>query len=81
VDVFPNPTNDVLNILFEEQNQDFWGIQLTDLTGRILLEKNKLTEQVFELNLPKENLSKGIYFLTIKIENKGKVVRKIIFTE
>ena len=81
LEVFPNPTSDLLNIFFTEKNKDDWHVQLSDLTGRIILEKNNLTGQFYEMNLQKENLNQGIYFLKIEMENNVKIVRKVVFAK
>ncbi|MBL7813434.1 MAG: T9SS type A sorting domain-containing protein [Saprospiraceae bacterium] len=71
VNVFPNPTKDVLNIeLNDTQKAD---LTLTDINGRILIMKN-LTEKVNKINIA--HLSSGIY--NAQIQSNGKSVSKKI---
>lgn len=58
--VYPNPTNDQLNIITEDV---FSEIQVINTRGQILLEKVN-TRQLIRLNL--SSLSAGTYFLNLK---------------
>lgn len=72
VNVFPNPTKDVLNIeLPEAQNNA--QLTLVDINGRVLLIKN-LTEKSNKINI--SHLSKGIYNAQIQAGDKS-VSKKI----
>lgn len=72
VNVFPNPTKDVLNIeLPEIQNNA--QLTLVDINGRVLLIKN-LTEKSNKINIG--HLSKGLY--NAQIQADGKSVSKKI---
>ncbi|WP_034060983.1 T9SS-dependent M36 family metallopeptidase [Lacinutrix jangbogonensis] len=64
--IFPNPTNDVLNI---KVKKDFGKVTmtLTDLNGRIVLTKNASLSSTSQLNI--SALQSGVYILTIKGEN------------
>lgn len=65
VNVFPNPTKDVLNIeLGDAQNAQ---MTLVDINGKVLLIKN-LTEKSNKINIA--HLSKGLYNVQIQAGNK-----------
>jgi hypothetical protein len=66
--VSPNPATASIKISFPEEWENVpKKIQLTDLTGRILLEKRVYTEgSLFSV----ENLSNGLYFVRLVIDNQ-----------
>ncbi len=71
--IYPNPTNDILNI----ENSNFQKIDkiiISDFTGKTILEANENTNQ---LNL--ENLEVGVYIINISSNgksNKMKIIKK-----
>lgn len=72
VNVFPNPTKDVLNIdIADAANAQ---MTMTDLNGRILLKK-QLTEKTSKINIA--HLSKGYYNVQIQADGKS-VSKKIV---
>lgn len=72
VNVFPNPTKEVLNIeLADAQNAQ---LTLVDINGKVLLIKD-LTEKSSKINIA--HLSKGLYNAQIQAGNKS-VSKKIV---
>jgi len=71
LNVFPNPTNGILNIVTE--NENIVDVQVTDLLGRVVANKNNLNNN--ELNI--SNLTTGLYQLTVTLENNKVSVSKI----
>jgi len=70
VEIYPNPTNSVLNITSENENK-ISRISIYNSLGQKVLEINKSVNQI-DLS----NLKKGIYF--IEFETDGKHIRKKI---
>lgn len=71
--VFPNPTNDILKIDFNE-NQNGVTALVHDISGRrLLLQQFTRAGSFFELNVA--SLSPGIYLLELKNEQWQKTVR------
>jgi hypothetical protein len=63
IEVYPNPTNDVLNIVLGNIPDDL-SYSLTDMTGRLILEgKESVTVDV-------SGISKGIYMMKIQMGNE-----------
>lgn len=60
--IYPNPTNNVLNV---QTNEIIKQINILDIAGRKTLTPNLINNQI-EVS----SLSKGVYFLEIKTENK-----------
>lgn len=72
--VFPNPTMHKLTVSLSGIQIAEWSWQITDLSGRALLDGQTSQPQV-ELSLDK--LSKGVYFLLIQA-GKERVQRRIV---
>jgi len=60
VDIFPNPTSSQLNITLNSPNKTIYQLQITDLQGKQILQKQINAKQT---KLDVSNLSKGIYIL------------------
>lgn len=71
--VYPNPTEDILNIRINNFN-DNNKIIITNALGEIILSENALNNII---ELKTNNLSKGVYFITIS-NNEQKITQKII---
>ena len=77
VTVFPNPTNDILNIDFKTENDVNTSIQLCDENGKILINENiKVLETSRKYDL--KIFAAGLYFLKIKNDNDYLKTVKII---
>jgi len=67
VSVFPNPTSDEINIVFEKQYSEML-ISVLDSQGQLIF-KNIIPSGVSKFKINAENLPKGIYFLHLENEN------------
>jgi aminopeptidase N len=68
----PNPAVDYLNLYFKDNSERI--ITVSDLSGRILLQKNSTNQQVsFDVS----NLSKGTYLVQVMSED-NKLIKKLI---
>jgi hypothetical protein len=70
--VYPNPSSN--KIFVEVSSGSQLNLQISDVTGRILYE-GLSGDPVSEVNL--ENLSGGIYYLTVRSENAAEVIKVI----
>jgi endoglucanase len=70
--VSPNPTTGILRI---ENLEQIESLVMTDVSGRIFLEKNVKGQKSVELNLSEKTT--GTYFLRLKGE-KREIVRKVV---
>lgn len=73
IQIFPNPTADILNIKMKNPSQA--SISIFDIYGKRVLEKMEVDQN--EIQLSTSNFSKGIYFLKIEMEGK-ELVKKFI---
>ncbi len=73
IQIFPNPTSDILNIKMEKPTQANFSI--FDIYGKKVLEKNRINQS--EIQLSTSNFSQGIYFLKIEMDGK-ELVKKFI---
>jgi dienelactone hydrolase len=71
VQIFPNPTNDILNIV-TRNNALLTKIELFDVKGSLL---NVFSYETKQINM--ESFASGIYFLKLKTEN-GFVLKKVV---
>lgn len=71
--VFPNPTNDSLNII---NNEDLSEISLIDVTGKIVYFIKELNAK--ELHVKMSNHNSGIYFVKVKTKSGEVKITKII---
>jgi PKD repeat protein len=80
--IFPNPSNgDLINVNYELEKQETVSCFVADITGRLVVapfsrRKQASGKHAFEL---KENLSPGIYFLTVDVSGRM-YSRRIIVT-
>lgn len=72
--VYPNPSNDVLNIE-NTANALMQDISITDMNGRVVKTAKLNGESSVKLNI--SDLTTGIYMMTI-VSDKGSVAKKII---
>jgi subtilisin-like proprotein convertase family protein len=72
VSIFPNPTNNILNISFGDI-QFIEQVVLTDLQGKIIIQKNNLTSNNLQLDL--SNYSNGLYLLQVQSKEDSKVFK------
>ena len=72
---YPNPTNDILFLSFENEINSEITYQLIDLQGK-LIENNVIKNNTTEIKLA--HLEKAIYFLNIRESNKSIKTFKII---
>jgi hypothetical protein len=75
INVYPNPTNDLINITGNALNKGYCKIILTNPLGQMLKERELMTETGFiETQFNLNELSSGIYFLVI---HSGEIVQTL----
>jgi hypothetical protein len=78
LEIFPNPSNKILNINFETFIIDEVYISLFDSSGRQVMKQTYLPNSVmFDQQIDISNLSKGLYLLTIEHNNSRYTTRII----
>lgn len=76
--VFPNPASDVLNVNFLTTNAENVSLQIVDMSGKMIENRNyQHIGGLFEETLNVNDLAKGIYFLKIQTE-QGTTMQKFI---
>ena len=80
ISIFPNPTNENLTISFNQNYNELFTIELTDVTGRhirtLAHDEPISKQQTITLNL--ENIDAGIYFLKFTGSKNTSITKKII---
>jgi hypothetical protein len=75
VNVYPNPVNNTIFISLDKIPATPVHYQLYDIQGKEL-QSGKFNSQKQELNI--STLSKGIYFISVTIENQSKITTKVV---
>lgn len=73
-ELYPNPAKELVYIDFPSLNQAF-NIQIIDLTGKLLFEKETIQKDKVKIDLSK--FRKGLYFIILQ-NGKAKYTKKII---
>lgn len=73
--MFPNPAGNILNI---KSSNDIDKIQISNLTGQVIITEAKISKE-HKLNL--ENISNGVYFLKVIYTDKQSESRKLIISK
>ena len=77
LNVYPSPAVNSINAEFASDNKAMANVQMTDVSGRIVLQKNRLVQQGYNnLNFDISTLNKGMYIFKITIA--GKVTSTVI---
>jgi hypothetical protein len=71
--IYPNPANDIINVKFNDSLTEIKGIEIYDLTGRLITDQKTNSSTV---NIKK--LAIGTYILMIKDENGNQFTEKFI---
>ncbi len=75
ISVFPNPTNGIVDIDLNFQNPNQLSVVVYDSFGKVVMTK----ENSSRIDL--STLSNGIYTMTISLDNKKPVYKKVVLTK
>jgi len=76
--IYPNPTQDMLNIASDIELEGDWSIEISNIMGQVVMsEKVNLNQQVLDFELPVQQLSKGVYMINI-YSDKGNFSAKMV---
>ncbi|QRM90175.1 T9SS type A sorting domain-containing protein [Lacinutrix sp. WUR7] len=75
LNIYPNPTSDIINIKVSGQNNLISELQLNDSLGRVLLNQAVDNKSSFVLDV--SSYPSGMYFLSVMVDGK-KQIKKII---
>jgi len=73
VNVFPNPTADLIHIDFRAIELGSYHIELLDLNQRVVYSKNDISEELYSMST--EDMLPGIYFIKINKEEMTTFVK------
>ncbi len=78
--VYPNPSNGNFTVGLHSNNSSTCNLIVTDLLGNKVFENNNLMlhEGVNKFDLAINNLSSGIYFVTLNSQTSNSITKKII---
>lgn len=78
IEIHPNPASSYVNIGGIEKLQGDVLITVTDYSGKIVLQQNFAGKQRNNLSIPVNNLSEGVYLLTVRSSNFIESCRVIV---
>lgn len=73
--IFPNPTNNLLSIVYEYNSENNSTIEITDITGKVI-KSYTLYRSTSQASL--EELSEGIYIVRLIVNNSLVITKKVI---
>ncbi|MBK6783737.1 MAG: T9SS type A sorting domain-containing protein [Saprospiraceae bacterium] len=77
VEIFPNPTSDILNItVTSETNNDYWML-INDINGKLIDKRMYNNTSMFKASIKTADLPAGEYLITITSKD-GVASRKFI---
>jgi len=69
IKAFPNPTDDIVNIEASNINSNIANISVTDITGKVLLQKDvEVSNNGFLTSVDMKSFARGLYILTVKTD-------------
>lgn len=83
VSVFPNPTKEFVQVIFNSKNTGNLTYSIKDINGKLILNNNysaNTGKNVFVIDLRNNQLSKGVYFIELLMDNQL-VTQKLIISE
>jgi len=79
MEVYPNPTSDMLNVVFDMNQASSLHITVTDITGKVVYTTdNKLTPGQNNLQIGTSSFSNGIYLLNAQTENGNATLKFVV---
>ena len=75
LDVFPNPTNDAINVQFQLPQTADVVVQIVDETGRLLMSKQIPKAGSVQIYEPLTGYANGTYFLRLNYQNHSETRR------
>lgn len=77
VDLFPNPTTDVLYIRFKDAILGDTEVRIFDLSGRVVTEKY-FSQQGEQLSVSVADLPAGVYLVSVSTKDTGAIQRIVV---
>jgi hypothetical protein len=79
ITVYPNPGNNIINIL-QPENDEIVFLELGDKYGRSIIRKEKNTH-TGKLKIDVSDLAPGVYFINVRTKNNKAISEKLIIIE
>jgi hypothetical protein len=76
--LFPNPSAGIFSIIIENAKAFKFNLALTDLLGNTVWKSESHNAQYFNENVDLNHISKGIYFLAVRLEDGSVKVKRVV---
>ena len=77
VSVYPNPTDESINLQYQLSDAIPYAVQILDITGKVLLRESTSSERINSLSIDISSVSSGIYICQL-LTDEGVVSQKIV---
>jgi hypothetical protein len=78
IKIYPNPASNSVLISYQlNQNQDI-SYKLSDISGRVVQQKTLHKISTLNESIDLSNINNGAYFISIELENKSLITKKLI---
>lgn len=77
IDIFPNPFISELNIRFDDDAITIQKIELTDISGKVMVSRDIDNERMVQLPTRNNSISAGFYLLRVTT-NEGTIAQKVL---
>ena len=81
INIYPNPTNDEINIELRGTNAFLKQISIYDATGKLLISTPIYSEQNVNIDLSNSLTESGFYLIDVTLDNGLEESRKILYTK
>ena len=78
ISLYPNPNNGIFTLQFKEQPTGRLSLNIVNILGQKVYELNNTKFETNEFKVDLENLTKGIYFITVTENNKPHTIKFIV---
>lgn len=77
---YPNPVEDNINLSFTVESEDNYNVVFRDIQGKVLLKKElgNLPKGVYKNKLQLENLSNGMYLMSVESSKQVSTVQVVV---
>ncbi len=74
--IYPTPGNDIIHLAFGARNPRILSISIIDLSGRVQISEDRISDGSDIMEVDVKNLSTGVYFLRV-LTDKREIIQKI----
>ena len=78
ITIFPNPARQLAYIQFDLDQHQTVNYKLSDVNGKMILQKNKLKVLAAYETIDISGLNEGVYVLSVELEDHSIITKKLV---